>query len=285
MTTRGRLPVAASTLCLATPYGPGIVDYYRGLLGNDALTSIVREWSATTIEPITIGFYVLGFATMGLLTRARARQEWFVMVLMLALVLNALEALRGIVWFSLAAIVLLPDVVSRPRPGDVLLDSARTREPASRWWPSGALAITLVAAAVSACAWQALRPAPLPNDRWPDELLTAVDRHVPADTVIAADETVADWIMFRRPGRIGSLGWDIRFELLTDEQIRALARYRTDGPTDSGRLPVDAGAVIFDTADGAGRAAALVDHGWQQVHDLDGGRYALLVPATGTDGS
>jgi hypothetical protein len=152
---------------------------------------LVRRWSSTTV------YEKLAFA--------------FIAV-------SALQAIRSIVWFGLAAVPLLS-----PQ-----LDSAigRIRALAGPVLARAGLGIT-VAAVIIACAVFA-RPAGWFVGLWPKQAASDV-RSLAAKNPTAqifAEDRYADWLLWSKPELRGRIAYDIRFELLTKRRFLELAGYR-----------------------------------------------------------
>src|SRR5207302_5576530 len=109
----GRLPMAAvlaasPALLLASPYGFSLVGYYHKLLLNPAFSRYVTEWAPTKLGLGTAPFYLLALLAAWLAGRSRARLTLFEQAALLVTLVLALLAIRSVVWFMLAALILLP---------------------------------------------------------------------------------------------------------------------------------------------------------------------------------
>ena len=222
---RRRLPTAAALLAsplllLASPYGLSLVDYYRRLLLNPAFRQYVTEWAPTKLAIATAPFYVLAFLTAWLAGRCRSRLTLFEQAALGVTLLLALLAIRSVIWFMLAALVLLP----------VALDGVLS----SHWGnPRYKYLNRLIALpAPLVCAWivggALLHPASWYTRDFPPAAGDAVARIAATDPQlrIFANERFADWLVLQHPELRGRIAFDGRFELLTSKELERIVRFR-----------------------------------------------------------
>jgi hypothetical protein len=202
----------AAPLCVfASPYGLGLGGYYHRLLVNPLLPSFLEEWRSSAPSQRTALFYVLAFAAIWLVARhARGLTLFERGALVIALV-SGLAAIRSIVWFGLACVILLPPLLDRALP--------RLRLPAQR-----ALAVAGLAAAATAGVFTVARPATSFTRDWPGGAARAVAAY--PDLRVFADDRTADWLLWEDPSLAGRLAYDIRFELFDGRQFRELLAFR-----------------------------------------------------------
>jgi hypothetical protein len=223
-TQRGRgvaLLVLPWACVFASPYGLGLVEYYRSLFLNPTLGLVVTEWAATTPSLMTAPFYVLGFATVALVARRWRGLSAFERLMLLALLGNGLFALRNMVWFSLGALVVVPALL------DDVLGKSEGREPPDlvrRGLPlTAAAAVLVVSAAV------ALTPAGWFEHRYAAQAAQAVAvaaAREPGATVFAEPQ-YADWLVWRHPELQGRVAFDARLELLTPKELVSVYFWRS----------------------------------------------------------
>lgn len=208
----------APWLCVcASPYAAELPGYYRVMLTASPFAPYVSEWQPTTLSPLTVFFFALAAGAVylvakhpGVLRRSEA--------LILALTAVAgLLAVRNIVWFALAAMLLLPRLLDR---------SLGSRVPHPGFERLLGLAATIGTAALLS--------------------IVAFDRHIgqgsypaaAADAAAAAagehgrvftTETYADWLMFEHPELRGRISYDARFELFPAARFQALSIALTNG--------------------------------------------------------
>jgi hypothetical protein len=263
----GLLPAAC---VFASPYGLELAGYYRSLFLNPMLRSFIGEWKASTPGSGTALFYALAFASVWLLARNRRRLTGFETAALAAATVGGLLALRSIVWFGLAALVLLP----------LLLDGEeRLRE--RRPLPGGRLHLTLgltaVAAVVVAAATVAARPDSWFLRTWSEEGAREVAALAAArpEAKVFSDDRNADWLLWRHPELAGRVAQDVRFELFETEQFLELDRLRMVAG-DWRRTLEGYDVLALDTSlEGDLIGAAVAEAGYRRV--WTGDRLTVLV--------
>ena len=198
---------------LASPYGSDLVGYYESLFLEPSIREIAPEWGASTLSGWTAGFYVVAGATLWLLARRRTRLTGFEQVALLATIAAGATAIRSLIWFAIAAAILVPQLLDeRPvRPGRVRrlgLAAALT-----------ALVVSLGTAAAQPGSWYA--------SSWPEPAAArvaqlAADR---PDARIFADGRYASWLLWTRPELTGRVSHDVRWELYSGAQFRTLLAF------------------------------------------------------------
>ncbi|MFL5945010.1 MAG: hypothetical protein ACJ74D_02775 [Gaiellaceae bacterium] len=228
------LATAASTALLVSPYGIHLLDYYRSLLLNPTLSSYINEWRPASY-PGALPFFAIAFATTVLAARNARILTAFEKLALIATALVSLTAIRGIIWFALAVVLMVPK----------LLDAERAK-------PAASSLVVVRAAAVACCAMVAFvavrslvqlpaelaraYPAPAAN------AVAAVAERDPAARVFAS-ERYANWLLWREPGLAGRLAYDVRFELFSAEQFDQLVRFHNGIGVHS--TPITAGARLL----------------------------------------
>jgi hypothetical protein len=206
-------------LCLvATPYGLSIVSYYHQTILNPEFGKVVTEWQpVTTILVLAVPFFALACATVWLLGRSGSRTPLFDQLTLLLLAAAAIFTLRNITWFALAVTVLLPATISRVFSSGVL----PARRPRLNLVLAGAgialLLVSTIAVLVQPSSW---------FERGYDRRAAGIAaglvlRH--PDARVYADVHFSDWLLWHEPALSGRIAFDIRFELLTQHQLVALA--------------------------------------------------------------
>jgi hypothetical protein len=214
----GLLAALAPCCIVASPYALELAGYYHRMLANPLMSRYVGEWQRSWPSPRTAFFYLVLGVGAWRLARVRRSVPLFDQAAFVLLGLAAVQALRGIVWFGLAAVPLLAprldSMISQVRP---LASTA-----ASRAGLALAAAGTIVTCAVFA------HPSGWFVQEWPAQAahdvaaLAAEDPHVE----VFADDQFADWLLWSEPSLRGRVAYDIRFELFTERQFRSLGRYR-----------------------------------------------------------
>ena len=237
--------------CLfASPYGFALAGYYRTMLVSPLMRSFVDEWGASVPSPKTMLFYVVAVVTAALFVLYRRRLTGFEQLVLLVLLAGGLSAIRSIVWFALAALVLLPR----------LLDGALSEWPRRLGRaPRLALAVAALGTMLVATAAVVARPATWYTRSWPEAAAKRVAElaaHRPAATVFA-DDRYSDWLLWKEPRLSGRIAYDIRFELLTRPQFEQLVAYRSRTGGDWRRAIRGHDVLVVDQAEGTGLVSAL----------------------------
>jgi hypothetical protein len=244
--------VLAPLALLASPYALSLPGYYRLMLIDPPFGREIREWHRTTPSAITALFFALVAAAVVLAVTRRNRLSVFDALVLLLMLAVGLEALRGIVWFGLAAAALLPALATR-EPGSAKLEGRAAR----------AVAALAVLIGVGAIAWTAARPASSYSSRFPPALLQVVRMHSEhGHARVLADDASADWLLWNLPSLRGRVAYDVRFELLTTEQIGQLVAW--GGLTQGWRTATNGYSVVVASPK---HVATLLARGrWQRVY-------------------
>jgi hypothetical protein len=201
----------------ASPYGFGLVHYYRTLLFNPLLSKYVNEWRPSTFFA-TLPFFLLVFGVMWLVSRRPSTLTLFDKGALVVTAAAGLMAIRGIVWFALATLVLVPKALDAEWP------SAGTARPPRS---VRTLAIFCSAAAVVAATFSLVELPRALARSYPEGAVAAVQnaaRQNPSFSVFAS-ERYADWLLWRDPSLAGRLAYDVRFELFSQRQFEQLALF------------------------------------------------------------
>jgi hypothetical protein len=248
---RGRGPAFAigAPLCLLlTPYGISGLSYYRETLMNPVFKTLVTEWQPVTSSAVlAIPFFVAAFATVWLLGYSRGRTRLFETLALLVLIAGAISAVRNITWFGLAAIVLLPSMLSTIAPPRTAAPRRRRLNLTLVGASAAFLFVSLIAVATKPSSWF--------ESGYDARALSrvAVLAHRQPGVRIYADGHFADWLLWHDPSLAGHLAYDSRLELLTAAQmwgLAALGEIRAPGARD----PLAGyGLLVLETTDGASR--------------------------------
>jgi hypothetical protein len=212
--------------CLFTsPYATNLPGYYAHMVVNPGFREFVTEWKPTSPSIQTAPFYALAFAAVWIVGRRGDRLSRFEKALLFLTLLMAVQTIRNVIWFALAALILIPT------PLDAALKPNTT---ATRYsFLNRALVLISVTAALVAVVGVAAKPSSWLTRSYPEGALAAVDRVAARepDVRVFANEQYGDWLLLNRPGLRGRLAFDIRFELLSKRQIETLvnARRRVEG--------------------------------------------------------
>ena len=236
---------------LVSPYSYHLVGYYRLMLFTSTVSKVIVEWKAPTPHGIFLAFFVLAACTTALvIVKRRLLALYDIAALALTLAMS-LHSIRGIVWFDLACLVLLPVALDGVFRGA----GARIRRPLAFTLAGTAAGLCLLALAVTA-----VRPASWFEKQWPaaaaQEAATAA-AHVDGPQAVFPSDRYADWLLWKEPPLEGRVAYDVRFEILAAPQIAALVRFKTKvtGSTVASGYPV----LVLDPTDGAARIRTLLE--------------------------
>jgi len=216
------IPVALVVLSpfavLASPYGWKLVAYYDLMLVEAPFAPILREWQWSSPSATTALFWLLAFvaAALLLMRRCRSRLTFYELAVLAMTFVGAVQAVRGVIWFALAAAAILP----------VALDGVLTKADVEA--PRVNRVISLAALAGLALALLAFvaRPASWFVSEWPEARVAAVREATrdPSARLWATDGT-ADWLLWRIPDLRGRIAYDVRFELYDQATLDRIVDY------------------------------------------------------------
>ncbi|HKO29091.1 MAG TPA: hypothetical protein VJU80_16655 [Solirubrobacteraceae bacterium] len=266
----GLVLIAAPTLCLlATPYGTAAVSYYRATLLEGNLSRFVTEWQpVTTLPVVAVPFFLLAAITVWSFGRHAGRTTVFERCALLVLAAGAIIALRNVVWFSLATLIVLPVSI------DLAVRShARSRSQGGARTP---LNLALVAAAAILLVVElgqatARSPSSL-EPLYPDGALAQVRNAVDAggSTRVYADERFADWLLWRLPQLRGRVAYDASFELLSTAQLQAIYDLKSHAGDDWDRAARGYRLLVLDSSADALVRAFQREPGTRRLFGRDG---------------
>jgi hypothetical protein len=204
--------------CLfASPYALDLPQYYREIVLNRAFGQYVSEWAPTTLTLFSASFFVVAAVTIWTLGRLGERLTLFEKAALGSTMVLSFLAIRNVVWFVLAALVILPPVLT------ALLEERSTGS-------TRRLNRTLGAAAIAASSL-ILVVALAHRDSWfsrsyPPNASAAILAAAGPGGRVFANEAYSDWLMWQRPELEGRIAWDARFELLTGRQLKSVGEFR-----------------------------------------------------------
>ena len=243
--------VIAPWFCvLASPYSYHLLGYYRLMFLDSPATKVIVEWQAPKPTGYLLVFFAVAIATVALTLWKRRRLALYDIGVIAATLVGALKSSRGIVWFSLAVVVLLP----------VALDGLLGDRPSPIHRRIGlVLSAGFLAVLVATFGMLVPRGDGWYAKLWPHhaaQLVAANARQLPATTAIYPGDTHGDWLLWMEPSLRGRIAFDVRFELLNGREINAIRHFKSMKPDWLVALAGDR-IVVLDTANSRSQIKAL----------------------------
>ena len=213
------LTVAAWPCLLVTPYGDGVLPYYRATLENPAFAKYITEWQPP--QPLTLWggtFFVAAFFAAVILVARRLRDvNAFELGILLLTFAAGLLAVRSVIWFAYAVLVLVPPALERLWPATGARDT-------TKFVPLRAALSTLL---LGLCLFFAVKPAGRVEKMWPSAAAQAVARAARSEPSLRvfSNEEYADWLLFRQPELRNRIAFDGRWEILAPAQMSAVVHF------------------------------------------------------------
>jgi hypothetical protein len=219
--------------CLfATPYGPGIISYYRTMFFGSSVMHSITEWQpVTSVALIAVPFFFTAAVTLWWLGRTPSRLTLWEQLSLLVLAAGSIEVIRNVLFFGLFALLIVPLLVSGrlSQQADATRSRGRLSQQAvsarGRVAINGALLFLAVATLVIGSASALVKPSSwieLNYER--TGVLNTVERVARADPAIKvlSDVRFSDWLLWRDTALSGRVANDARWELLTASQMGKL---------------------------------------------------------------
>jgi hypothetical protein len=218
---RAALLCVAPIACLfASPYALSLPGYYRGVLLNPGFRDFIVEWRPTALDLQTSPFYLLAFLAVWLVGKRGDRLTRFEQVLLAVTILMGLQTMRMVVWFALVALMVLPRVLD----GVIKLNTSAARY---RLLNRALIAVS-IAGTLTTLVAVAARPSSWLERDYPKQALDVVQRVGVAQPGVRvfANEQYSNWLLLKVPQLRGRLAFDIRFELVSKQQLKQLVDVR-----------------------------------------------------------
>jgi hypothetical protein len=181
------------------------------------LPKFVAEWKPSAPGVLTAVFYAVLLSSLFLLAKYGRTVPLYDKLALVLLAISAVMALRSIIWFGLAAVIVLTPLVDHAL--------GATRSLTGKMAPRGGLAAGAVALTVGVIVFSSSNASL--EQYWPR---AAADRVAaltsqPGNARVFADETYADWLLWSRPELRNRIAYDARFELLQRGEFTKLSDY------------------------------------------------------------
>jgi hypothetical protein len=222
---------------------------------------VVTEWQWADPATNTLFFYVVALIALPLAYLGRKRLTPFDLVVLAMTLVGALTAIRGVAWFALACMVLLPVAIGRT------LESRHSTQPFRRF--NRYLTAVFVATFLATAGYSLLRDADWYEQGWPREPVEAVRSELgPGDRVFAPDR-FSDWLLWKIPELRGRVAYDVRFELYDEAFFERLTRYAFEDGEDWKSFADGYRIVLVDETRLSHTADFLAEPGAVAVHRGD----------------
>jgi hypothetical protein len=221
---RASVLVVAPWACLfASPYGFGVLDYYRATLGNPVFAQYLTEWKPPTFASVWgVIFFVPAVLTIFLVGRRPRDLNPFELGALTLTFVAGLLAVRSVVWFAYAMLILVPALLESVWPADRLRGVR----------PSFAAALTTFA--VGFAAFVLVSPGNA-EARWPAAAGDVVAKAAEArpSARVFTSEKYADWLVFEHPALRGRIAFDGRWEIVPPRRMGAIVGFLYGGTISS----------------------------------------------------
>ncbi len=206
---------------LATPYGWHIVEYYRGLIGNSGVAAAAPEDRPPSLwDPSAVWFLVAMATTVIALSASRLRRQRVAVPLIGFTALTAgatMVASRNVVWFGMAAAVLLVSIAQ---------DWLPTELPTRRFvtvMTAGAAGV-----AVLGVGWLVAPGGGGYESYTPLRAIAAAARYASAHpgARILGDNAAASALLWHDPSVDGRVAWDARLERYSAHSLERWIAYQ-----------------------------------------------------------
>ncbi len=190
-----RVGIATALATFVTPFGPLVWKYAFQLAANPIVRNNVSEWEPVTVRSFGgAAFFASGLAVAGYLAARQGRTRWADLIWLGFFFGLALPAVRGIVWWALAAPVVL--AFSRDEAG-------QGRKPHGERGGSrllnGLVIGMLVVSVVAALPWWRSGSTTAMLSEAPVGLADAAGNLLPAGTRLFVSEPWASWFEQAEP--------------------------------------------------------------------------------------
>jgi hypothetical protein len=221
----------------------------------------VTEWQWASPAMDTLFFYVLIAIAVPIVLLGRRRLTSFDLAALSVTALGAVTAIRGIVWFALACLLLLPIAVG---------ERLESRRPAAlRRRFNLALAAGLSAVLLAVALASLLRDPSWYEREWPREPLDAVRAELRGEDRVYAPDRFADWLLWKLPALRGRIAYDVRFELYDEAFFDRLQRYASQEGKDWLSITDGYRIVLVDETFSSSTRALLAEPGARALYRSD----------------
>ena len=205
---RGRTTLLVGSAWLATlcsPYALDLPSYYRSTVANSTFSEVLTQWQPLGLSARALPTWLLVVGVVWLVGRSKRRLWTFEPALLLALVVLTVDSVRTAPFLALAAVALLPRLITRSRP----------ERPETLVRARVAIAAVASAALIATVAVTHVRFSPLAPEA------AAAAATGPGKIFVPLE--LGDWLLWNEPAVRGRVSADARAELLTPSELRRFA--------------------------------------------------------------
>lgn len=246
--------LAIATL-YATPYAASVTGYYRTILFNADFAKYLPDWMPTSLSPGTLAFYVLAVGTVVAVGRMPSVITLFERLALVALLVLAIEARRGIVWFTLLALIAIPPACAAFRLPPIGVLPGRLAR--------GVVIGVLVALTVS-LGIAISRPNSWFTSNYPTAAARAASDAAGASGHVFANGAYGDWLLLVEPALRGRVAYDARLEMLPPGRL-ADAVAVSIGRWDARRILRGYDVLVLRPQETELRDEVVSRWGWRQI--------------------
>jgi hypothetical protein len=185
------------------------------------MSQYVDEWRAPTFRTALI-FFALVAVVLWLVARQGRILTPIERFALLLTTVAGFTTIRGIVWFGLVAIVVVPKLVDKSRSRNV------ERVSSVRLVGFAALCVGIALVVLGTRLAQLPRALAVSHPDPAAQIVGTLVTQDPSLTVFAS-ERYADWLLWKEPQLSGRLVYDIRFELFDSKRFAQLADFHVQG--------------------------------------------------------
>jgi hypothetical protein len=204
--------IGAPWVCvLASPYAAHLPGYYLSTVASSNFSRYVQEWQPTHLSAITAAFYLLAAGALYLAGRCRREFTFSEGAILLVAGIAGAHAMRNIVWFALAALVLLPaplTVITNGREYTLRLNRV-----------GGLMGLAVAAAMVTVSAMNG----DLGRGHYQTAAADTAYANASGEGRVFATEIYSDWLLVEHPTLTSRVAYDARLELLSAADVKSLS--------------------------------------------------------------
>jgi len=267
------LVLGPAPFLFASPYGLGLLGYFRRTIANPDFSRFITEWRSSTF-PDQWPLFVLAAAAIWLAARYGRRLTLFEHLALLVTMAGGFLTVRSIAWFGLTALAILPLCMQEAWP--IRAGEVRRRR-LSVMLAGGSIAFLVMSVVVALS-----RPLSWFEQDWPPDRVAADiagQAHRDSSLKVFADVRYADWLLWKQPALAGRVAYDARLELLSEGQTEKIANFQSRVGEDWAALADGYRVLAFERGDERMREATFLQEPGVDVLYRDKNAIVLVRPS------